>query len=48
MSQLFSDILMDDLQDTWNHDAGVYTPFVKANFTADIAYGLKAKIDPED
>ena len=48
MSQLFSDIGMNDLQNAWSHDAGVYTPFVKANFSADIACGLKAKINRGD
>jgi len=46
MSQLFSDICMNDLQGAWSHDAGVYNPLESANFSADIAYGFKDEDQP--
>ena len=46
MSQLFSDIWMNDLIDAWNNDAGVYGPLQQANFTANIAYGFKGEDQP--
>ena len=46
MSQLFSDIWMNDLKDAWNNDAGVYGQLQQTNFTANIAYGFKGEDQP--
>ena len=43
MSQLFSDIWMNDLKNAWNNVPTVYAPLEKANFSANIAYGFKGE-----
>ncbi len=46
MSELFSEIWMQGLQQRWNADETVVKPLAEAKFNARIAYGFKGEDSP--